>query len=106
MGKKQWGRGSQCPTESELTSAQIPRALFLPHREVSPVLFSQTCNSFTVTFFPSSSFRMSYLALSLGGALYSELLICLKGGKEVALGRKYCFKHMECFYFAVLFLVP
>ncbi len=54
-GKKQWGRGSQCPTESELTSAQIPRALFLPHREVSPVLFSQTCNSFTVTFFPSSS---------------------------------------------------
>ncbi len=46
------------------------------------------CNSFTVTLVPSSSFCMSYLALSLGGALYSELLICLKGGKEVALGRK------------------
>ncbi len=40
------------------------------------------CNSFTVTLVPSSSFCMSYLALSLGGALYSELLICLKGGKK------------------------
>ncbi len=40
------------------------------------------CNSFTVTLVPSSSFCMSYLALSLGGALYSELLICLKGWKK------------------------
>jgi len=39
-------------------------------------------NSFTVTLVPSSSFCMSYLALSLGGTLYSELLICLKGGKK------------------------
>ncbi len=29
-----------------------------------------------------------HLALSLEGALYSELLICLKGGGGVALGRK------------------
>ncbi len=39
--KKQRGRGSQCPAESELTSAQIPRASLSPHREVSPILFSQ-----------------------------------------------------------------
>ncbi len=39
--KKQRGRGSQRPVESELTPAQIPRALLSPHREVSPVLFSQ-----------------------------------------------------------------
>ncbi len=39
--KKQRGRGSQRPVKSELTSAQIPRASLLPHREVSPVLFSQ-----------------------------------------------------------------
>ncbi len=39
--KKQRGRGSQRPVESELTSAQIPRASLSPHREVSPVLFSQ-----------------------------------------------------------------
>ncbi len=39
--KKQWGRGSQHLVESELTPAQIPRASLLPHREVSPVLFSQ-----------------------------------------------------------------
>ncbi len=37
--KKQRGRGSQRPVESELTPAQIPR-LASPHREVSPVLFS------------------------------------------------------------------
>ncbi len=41
MRKKQRGRGSQRPVESELTSAQIPRASLSPHREVSPVLFSQ-----------------------------------------------------------------
>ncbi len=39
--KKQRGRGSQRPVESELTSAQIPSASLSPHREVSPVLFSQ-----------------------------------------------------------------
>ncbi len=39
--KKQRGRGSQHPVESELTPAQIPRASLSPHREVSPVLFSQ-----------------------------------------------------------------
>ncbi len=39
--KKQRGRGSQRPIESELTPAQIPRASLSPHREVSPVLFSQ-----------------------------------------------------------------
>ncbi len=39
--KKQRGRGSQRPVESELTSAQIPRASLSPHREVSAVLFSQ-----------------------------------------------------------------
>ncbi len=39
--KKQRGRGSQRPVESELTPAQIPRASLSPHREVSPVLFSQ-----------------------------------------------------------------
>ncbi len=39
--KKQRGRGSQHPVESELTSAQIPRASLSPHRGVSPVLFSQ-----------------------------------------------------------------
>ncbi len=39
--KKQRGRGSQCLVESELTPAQIPCASLSPHREVSPVLFSQ-----------------------------------------------------------------
>ncbi len=39
--KKQRGRGSQRPVESELTPAQIPHASLSPHREVSPVLFSQ-----------------------------------------------------------------
>ncbi len=39
--KKQRGRGSQRPVESELTLAQIPRASLLPHREISPVLFIQ-----------------------------------------------------------------
>ncbi len=39
--KKQRGRGSQCPVESELTPAQIPHASLSPHREISPVLFSQ-----------------------------------------------------------------
>ncbi len=39
--KKQRGRGSQRPVESELTPAQILRASLSPHREVSPVLFSQ-----------------------------------------------------------------
>ncbi len=39
--KKQRGRGSQRPVESELTPAQIPRASFSPHREISPVLFIQ-----------------------------------------------------------------
>ncbi len=39
--KKQQGRGSQCTAESKLTSAQSPRASLSPHREVSPVLFSQ-----------------------------------------------------------------
>ncbi len=34
-------RGSQHPVESELTPAQIPRASLSPHREISPVLFSQ-----------------------------------------------------------------
>ncbi len=38
---KQQGRGSQRPVESELTPAQIPRASLSPHREMSPVLFSQ-----------------------------------------------------------------
>ncbi len=37
--KKQRGRGSQRPVESELTPAQIPRASLSPHREMSPVLF-------------------------------------------------------------------
>ncbi len=39
--KKQRGRGSQHPVESELTLAQTPRASLSPHREVSPILFSQ-----------------------------------------------------------------
>ncbi len=39
--KKQQGRGFQCTAESKLTSAQSPRASLSPHREVSPVLFSQ-----------------------------------------------------------------
>ncbi len=39
--KKQWGRGSQRISESELTSAQSLCALLSPHREVYPVLFSQ-----------------------------------------------------------------
>ncbi len=39
--KKQRDRGSQRPVESERTPAQIPRASLSPHREVSPVLFSQ-----------------------------------------------------------------
>ncbi len=39
--KKQWGRGSQRPVESELTPVQIPRASLSPHREISPVLFFQ-----------------------------------------------------------------
>ncbi len=39
--KKQRGRGSQRPVESELTPAQIPRASLSPHREMSPVLPSQ-----------------------------------------------------------------
>ncbi len=39
--KKQRGRGSQRPVESEFMPAQIPRASLSPHREVSPVLFSQ-----------------------------------------------------------------
>ncbi len=39
--KKQRGRGSQRPVESEHTPAQIPRASLSPHREMSPVLFSQ-----------------------------------------------------------------
>ncbi len=39
--KKQRGRGSQRPVESELTPAQIPRVSLSPHREVSPVLFFQ-----------------------------------------------------------------
>ncbi len=39
--KKQRGRGSQRLVESELTPAQIPRASFSPHREISPVLFVQ-----------------------------------------------------------------
>ncbi len=39
--KKQRGRGSQRPVESELTPAQIPRASLSPHREMSPVLFIQ-----------------------------------------------------------------
>ncbi len=39
--KKQRGRGSQQLVESELTPAQIPRASFSPHREISPVLFVQ-----------------------------------------------------------------
>ncbi len=38
--KKQRGRGSQRLVESELTPAQIPRASFSPHREISPVLLS------------------------------------------------------------------
>ncbi len=38
--KKQRGRGSRL-VESELTPAQIPRASFSPHRELSPVLFIQ-----------------------------------------------------------------
>ncbi len=40
--KKQRGRGSQRPVESELTPAQIPRVSLSPHREVSPVLFFPT----------------------------------------------------------------
>ncbi len=39
--KKQRGRGSQRPVESELTPAQIPHASLSPHREMSPVLFIQ-----------------------------------------------------------------
>ncbi len=39
--KKQRGRGSQRLVENELTPAQIPRASFSPHREISPVLFVQ-----------------------------------------------------------------
>ncbi len=39
--EKTAGRVSQRPVESELTPAQIPRASLSPHREVSPVLFSQ-----------------------------------------------------------------
>ncbi len=39
--KKQRGRGFQRLVESELTPAQIPRASFSPHREISPVLFVQ-----------------------------------------------------------------
>ncbi len=39
--KKQRGRGSQRPVDSELTLAQIPRASLSPHREMSPVLFIQ-----------------------------------------------------------------
>ncbi len=39
--KKQRGRGFQRLVESELTPAQIPRASFPPHREISPVLFVQ-----------------------------------------------------------------
>ncbi len=39
--KKQRGRGFQRLVESELTPAQIPRASFSPHRELSPVLFIQ-----------------------------------------------------------------
>ncbi len=39
--KKQRGRGSQRPVESELTPAQILRVSLSPHREVSPVLFFQ-----------------------------------------------------------------
>ncbi len=39
--KKQQGRGFQRLVESELTPAQIPRASFSPHREISPVLFIQ-----------------------------------------------------------------
>ncbi len=57
--KKQRGRGSQRPVESELTSAQIPRASLSPHREVSPVLFSQPDQR------PSAS--ASYL-VSFGGS--------------------------------------
>ncbi len=41
MRKKLRGRGSHHPVESELTPAQNPRASLLPHREISPVLFSQ-----------------------------------------------------------------
>ncbi len=41
MRKKQRSRGSQRPVENELTPAQIPRASLSPHREMSPVLFSQ-----------------------------------------------------------------
>ncbi len=41
MRKKQRGRGSQRPVESEFTPAQIPRASLSPHREMSPVLFIQ-----------------------------------------------------------------
>ncbi len=39
--KKQRGRGCQREAESELTPTQNPRASLSPHREVSPVLFSQ-----------------------------------------------------------------
>ncbi len=38
---KQWGRGSQRMAESKRTSAQTPHVSLSPHREVSPVLFSQ-----------------------------------------------------------------
>ncbi len=41
VSKKQRGRGSQRPVESELTPAQILRASLSPHREMSPVLFIQ-----------------------------------------------------------------
>ncbi len=40
--KKQRGRGSQRPVESELTPAKIPRVSLSPHRAVSPVLFFPT----------------------------------------------------------------
>ncbi len=43
--KKQRGRGSQRPVESELTPAQIPRVSLSPHREVSPVLFFSNLTS-------------------------------------------------------------
>ncbi len=43
--KKQRGRGSQRPVESELTPAQIPRVSLSPHRVVSPVLFFSNLTS-------------------------------------------------------------
>ncbi len=41
VGKKQRGRGSQRLDVRELTSAQVLRASLSPHREVSPILFTQ-----------------------------------------------------------------